>query len=182
MQCVACGSFYSDSQEICPHCPTTNDAPADDDIASLPPEEKSMSTSTSQERKTAKTASGATNAAKAGATATAGDTSRLIEFPGVPPKPQWRKELSERVREIQQRRALEAARDTEASAPSQDGYLSIDEISDATAAAADPSAHPLGLVPPPPEAPQPNPLVVAALKRIERARQSNPPPPLPRAW
>jgi uncharacterized RDD family membrane protein YckC len=48
-----------------------------------------------------------------------------------------------------------------------------DVISGATAES---SAPPLGLVPAPPEARQPNPLVVAALKRIERARQSNPPP------
>jgi uncharacterized RDD family membrane protein YckC len=48
-----------------------------------------------------------------------------------------------------------------------------DMISGATDEA---SAPPLGLVPAPPEARQPNPLVVAALKRIERARQSSPPP------
>jgi uncharacterized RDD family membrane protein YckC len=46
---------------------------------------------------------------------------------------------------------------------------------------AETSATPLGLVPPPPEAPQPNPLVVAALKRIERARQANAVPPMARA-
>jgi uncharacterized RDD family membrane protein YckC len=142
-----------------------------------------MSTSTSQERKS-KRAQGATAEAK-GANAAATATSTLIEFPGVPPKPQWRKELSERVREIQQRRALEAAHEAGDSAPhsSHTPYSAIDDptsdvISGATAEA---SAPPLGLVPPPPVAPQPNPLVVAALKRIERARQSNPPPPVTRA-
>jgi uncharacterized RDD family membrane protein YckC len=133
-----------------------------------------MPTSTSQERKT-KTSSGAE--AK-GATATANATSTLIEFPGVPPKPQWRKELSERVREIQQRRALEAARESEVSAPPPAGdYTAIGASDDPTS---DVAAPPLGLVPPPPEAPQPNPLVVAALKRIERARQSNTLPPMTR--
>jgi uncharacterized RDD family membrane protein YckC len=133
-----------------------------------------MPTSTSQERKT-KTSSGAE--ARAAATAT-NASSTLIEFPGVPPKPQWRKELSERVREIQQRRALEAARETEAAAPDTHDYISPGAPDDAPAEAI---APPLGLVPPPPEAPSPNPLVVAALKRIERARQSNPLPPMGRA-
>jgi uncharacterized RDD family membrane protein YckC len=133
-----------------------------------------MPTSTSQERKT-KTSSGA--AAEARGASTANATSTLIEFPGVPPKPQWRKELSERVREIQQRRALEASRESEDATPPHDYHSSgaTDAANDAEAA-----APPLGLVPPP-EAPQPNPLVVAALKRIERARQTNPLPPMGRA-
>src|SRR5689334_5050582 len=40
--------------------------------------------------------------------------STLIEFPGVSRNsiPEWRKELSERVREVQERRAREAARET----------------------------------------------------------------------
>jgi uncharacterized RDD family membrane protein YckC len=184
MQCVVCGAFYSESGENCPRCLTT-DAASADDAAFPPPEEKSMSTSTGYERKS-KRATGA-EGASAAATAAATVTSTLIEFPGVPPKPQWRKELSERVREIQQRRALEAAREAEASAPSH-GYThtglvddpTADMVSGASASAAETSASPLGLVPPPPDAPQPNPLVVAALKRIERARQS-PPPPIARA-
>jgi uncharacterized RDD family membrane protein YckC len=142
-----------------------------------------MSTSTSQERTTKRAAAEAKGANAASATATA--TSTLIEFPGVPPKPQWRKELSERVREIQQRRALEAAREAEGSAPPS-GHVAYDMIDDPTSdvvsgATAEGSAPPLGLVPPPPVAPQPNPLVVAALKRIERARQSPPAQPAPRA-
>jgi uncharacterized RDD family membrane protein YckC len=176
MQCVVCGGADSNSLETCPHCQTTQDALAD----ALPrsPEEESMPTSTSQERKT-KTSSGAGAEAKGATTANA--TSTLIEFPGVPPKPQWRKELSERVREIQQRRALEAARDSEADA-TQSGHISSGMIDDPTAdVAAEAAASPLGLVPPPPEAPQPNPLVVAALKRIARARQANPLPPMGRA-
>lgn len=172
MQCVVCGGSYSESVENCPHCPATDIAPAD--AASPPPEEKSMSTSTSHERKQKRAPGAETEAKGAGAAAA---TSTLIEFPGVPPKPLWRKELSERVREIQQRRALEAARESEASAPQHD-YTSAGAIDDPTA---DVAAPPLGLVPPPPEAPQPNPLVVAALKRIERARQSNPLPPMGRA-
>lgn len=176
MQCVACGGAYSDELENCPLCLTTQDA--SNEAVSPSPEEESMPTSTSQERKT-KTSSGANAEAKgtAGGTNT-NATSTLIEFPGVPPKPQWRKELSERVREIQQRRALEAARESEASAPPSHNYA------DASGAFDDPTADvaapPLGLVPPPPEAPQPNPILVAALKRIERARQTSTLPPMAR--
>jgi uncharacterized RDD family membrane protein YckC len=140
-----------------------------------------MSTSTSQERKSKRAPGATTDAKGATAAAAATATSTLIEFPGVPPKPLWRKELSERVREIQQRRALEAAREAEASAP-RGGHVSSGIADDPTAdVTAENSATPLGLVPAPPEAPQPNPLVVAALKRIERARQSNPLPPMTRA-
>ena len=41
--------------------------------------------------------------------------STLIEFPGVnrTPMPEWRKELSERVREVQERKARDAAREVE---------------------------------------------------------------------
>lgn len=83
--------------------------------------------------------------------------STLIEFPGVSRSavPEWRKELSERVREVQERRAREAAeterRNLEASVnPPQLELL------------------------PPAEMPAINPLVAAALKRIERAHQTAP--------
>jgi hypothetical protein len=128
-----------------------------------------MSTSTSQEHQHAPDS---TRAAVEAATST------LIEFPGVPPKPQWRKELSERVREIQQRRALEAEREAEATTtarPSKQhvsgGAAGTHETTANASATVENSAPPLGLVPAPPDAPKPNPLVVAALKRIERAHQ-----------
>src|SRR5690349_18270697 len=86
--------------------------------------------------------------------------STLIEFPGVSRNalPEWRKELSERVREVQERRAREAARE----AAEVERQLAA-ELSN-----------------PPPqlelllrtETPAMNPLVAAALKRIERAHQS----------
>ncbi|HEV2801990.1 MAG TPA: RDD family protein [Pyrinomonadaceae bacterium] len=180
MQCVVCGGSYSEAKEKCPHCTSDDNAAIDADSPS--PEEESMSSSTGHEPKTKRATAAATSEAKgASSGATASATSTLIEFPGVPPKPQWRKELSERVREIQQRRALEAAREAEASAPPA-GQVSFGMVDDPTSDVALPatvetSAPSLGLVPPPPEAPQPNPLVVAALKRIERARQANPPPP-----
>jgi uncharacterized RDD family membrane protein YckC len=84
--------------------------------------------------------------------------------------PQWRKQLSERVREIQERRAREAARDVEEPVPAP---LSPPAVIDT-------NTPPLGLVPPTP-APEMNPLVVAALRRIERARQSPSMPPMSRS-
>ncbi|HJU52913.1 MAG TPA: hypothetical protein VJ715_00005, partial [Pyrinomonadaceae bacterium] len=82
----------------------------------------------------------------------------LIEFPGVSraSRPQWRKELSERVREIQERRARDASREVEEALrrPVEP------QVADAV-------APQLGLVPQP-DAPAMNPIVVAALKRLER--------------
>jgi RDD family len=85
--------------------------------------------------------------------------STLIEFPGVTRAsvPEWRKELSVRVREIQERRAREAAREA-AEAERQ-------------RAEAGPCPPQLELLPQT-EAPPINPLVAAALRRIERANQS----------
>ncbi|HEU4933792.1 MAG TPA: RDD family protein [Pyrinomonadaceae bacterium] len=86
--------------------------------------------------------------------------STLIEFPGVSRNsmPEWRKELSERVREVQEKRAREAAREA-AEAERQRLEAAIDPPQ-------------LELLPPAPPMPAMNPLVAAALKRIERAHQS----------
>src|SRR5690349_22311644 len=85
--------------------------------------------------------------------------STLIEFPGVSRNsmPEWRKEISERVREVQERRAREAAREA-AEAERQ--------------RAAEVSNPPQLELLPRTETPAMNPLVAAALKRIERAHQS----------
>lgn len=100
-------------------------------------------------------------------------TSTLIEFPGTAraQRPAWRKELSDRVREIQERRAREAVSDdTNGSA----SYPMLD---------AENAAQGLGLVPPLPpsqvEERHLNPIVAAALARVERARQMSPSPPPP---
>jgi hypothetical protein len=87
--------------------------------------------------------------------------STLIEFPGVSRNsvPEWRKELSERVREVQEKRAREAARE-EAEA----------ERQRVEAAKNSPQLELL----PPAQMPAMNPLVAAALKRIERAHQPAP--------
>ena len=73
--------------------------------------------------------------------------------------PEWRKELSERVREVQEKRAREAAREA-AEAERQRLEAAIDPPQ-------------LELLPPAP-IPAMNPLVAAALKRIERAHQAAP--------
>jgi uncharacterized RDD family membrane protein YckC len=85
--------------------------------------------------------------------------STLIEFPGVnrTPMPEWRKELSERVREVQERKARDAARDSE---ELKSQKLECD------------SQPQLELLPAA-EIPAMNPLVAAALKRIERAHQTS---------
>src|SRR5712692_4917824 len=84
----------------------------------------------------------------------------LIEFPGVARAiPEWRKQLSQRVREVQEQRAREAA---EAAAAAQE--------SEAVSCAL-PSAQ-LELVPDR-EQQVMNPIVSKALERLERARRSD---------
>jgi uncharacterized RDD family membrane protein YckC len=88
-------------------------------------------------------------------------TSTLIEFPGTArPLPEWRKQLSQRVREVHERRAREAAE--EAAAAQEAGMVSCTL----------PSAQ-LELVPNL-EQPVMNPIVSKALERLERARHSDP--------
>ena len=86
--------------------------------------------------------------------------STLIEFPGVSRAvPEWRKQLSQRVREVQELRAREAA---EAAASTQESE---------TISCALPSAQ-LELVPDR-EQQVMNPIVSKALERLERARRSD---------
>jgi uncharacterized RDD family membrane protein YckC len=83
--------------------------------------------------------------------------SSLIEFPGVNRSaiPEWRKELGERVREVQEKRAREAISQSGAAEPL------FGELESNLA--------PMLELLPQAEAAPPNPLVVAALRRIERA-------------
>ena len=85
--------------------------------------------------------------------------SRLIEFPGVTRRtlPPWRKELSERVRDLQERRAHEAAAEAEAAERprAEQGNTPPPQLE----------------LLPPAEVLATNPLVTAALRRIERAHQ-----------
>jgi hypothetical protein len=90
-----------------------------------------------------------------------GVASRLIEFPGagraVPP---WRKQLSQRVREVQERKAREAAE--ELAAAQEAGLVSC----------ALPSGQ-LELVPDLEQTVM-NPIVSKALERLDRARRGEP--------
>jgi uncharacterized RDD family membrane protein YckC len=92
--------------------------------------------------------------------------STLIEFPGVSRNsmPEWRKELSERVREVQEKRARESAREAaEAERKRVETEVNPPQL----------ELPQLELLPPAPM-PAMNPLVAAALKRIERAHQTAP--------
>jgi uncharacterized RDD family membrane protein YckC len=89
--------------------------------------------------------------------------SRLITFPGVRVVPEWRKELGERVREVQEQRAREAAIEAEAAE-----RLRQEEPN---AVEPDATSTQLELLPQA-EMVEMNPLVAKALARIERARQS----------
>lgn len=87
-----------------------------------------------------------------------GGSSRLIEFPGTArAKPEWRKQLSQRVREVQERKAREAAE--ELAAAQEAGLVSC--------------ALPSGQLELVPDLEQQvmNPIVSKALERIERARR-----------
>src|SRR5437870_5825450 len=86
--------------------------------------------------------------------------STLIEFPRTSrPVPEWRKQLSQRVREVQERKAREAAE--ELAAAQEAGLVSC----------ALPSGQ-LELVPDL-EQPPMNPIVSKALERVERARRAD---------
>src|ERR1043166_10167447 len=85
-------------------------------------------------------------------------TSRLIEFPGRSRSvPEWRKQLSQRVREVQERKAREAAE--ELAAAQEAGLVSC--------------ALPSGQLELVPDLEQPvmNPIVSKALERLDRARR-----------
>jgi uncharacterized RDD family membrane protein YckC len=110
------------------------------------------------------------------ATSQGTNNSTLLEFPGVNRnRPAWRKELSERFREIQQRRSREAALETETQPQAAERGETHYERTATPNANRKPSevAKQLGLVPTPDE-PEMNPLVAAALRRIERARAQAP--------
>ena len=104
--------------------------------------------------------SGLPHATDISAAAIDASTSTLIEFPGmsraVPP---WRKQLSQRVREIQEQRAREAA---EAEA--------VNRAAESVSCAL-PSGQ-LELVPDRQQAPM-NPIVSKALERVDRARRAD---------
>src|SRR5688572_6688176 len=144
MQCSSCGVSYPEA-EICPECPAV--PPDDFQLSageSVKKEENQPKPKRDKPRRSAQKSP---------------RTSTLIEFPGGGRVPQWRKELSERVREVQKRRALEASLEP---ADTSGAKKQVSRSSEPTQ---------LGLVPPAP-AVSINPLVMKALLRIERAHRS----------
>jgi uncharacterized RDD family membrane protein YckC len=154
MQCPSCRAVFSNGLEICPRCktPASANTPLPElDAGGSRPEEKLAATDLVTEEAQPDSSTVESRAPV---------VSTLIEFPGAGrARPQWRKQLSERVREIQERRAREA--EEAARRPQAE-------------AAVETPAPQLGLVPQP-DVPEINPLVAAALRRIERARQTYPP-------
>ena len=162
MQCPSCRAVYSNGLDVCPRCKTPAIKSHTETVTEpIVTSEENIAPSSS--------ASEETEALPVRATTQASST--LIEFPGVSraSRPQWRKELSERVREIQERRARDAEVDTEEAVQKR-----------MKQPAAEVAAPQLGLVPQQ-DAPAMNPIVAAALKRLERARQSQPSMPRTRA-
>jgi uncharacterized RDD family membrane protein YckC len=143
MQCPSCGAHYKKRTLKCPECgafrnknsAATSREPEFEQVAAIT---KAPSPKPRQKIQAKQTPS-------------------LIEFPGVSKssRPQWRKELGERVREVQEKRAREAT-------------LEAGEVPAALGENGDRTTQPLELLPQT-ELPPLNPLVVAALQRIERA-------------
>ncbi len=148
MQCSACRAVYSNALDLCPRCQT-------------PVSKSSMPTETFAEDLPLGESIPAASAEISSEPVTAKAASTLIEFPGAGrmARPQWRKDLSERVREIQERRAREAS-----SEPRSQVRLHTEQPAKET------GGPQLGLVPTP-DQPVVNPIVAAALKRLERAYQ-----------
>lgn len=190
MQCAACHAVTSEAHEFCPRCrsPLSPATPPDARAAAAitttqpPPshrktKSRAAKTSAPRTNDSAVTSASDVSAAATSANGATNGGSTLIEFPSsggrAANRPQWRKELSERVREIQQRRAREAALEAAEQAMlrqklEQNSSTIDDTLSDIEHNEDSPT---LGLVTPREGAPPLNPLVVAALRRIERARQ-----------
>ncbi|MBA3712039.1 MAG: RDD family protein [Pyrinomonadaceae bacterium] len=184
MQCAACHAVSSEAHEFCPRCrsplspATPQEARAESATTTTPPashrKTKARAAKTSAPR-AGEPAVTSANDVSAAANGGANGGSTLIEFPSAgraANRPQWRRELSERVREIQQRRAREAALEAEQALLHQQLEQASSTIDDTLSDVEHDEDSPmLGLVTQREGAPPLNPLVVAALRRIERARQ-----------
>lgn len=167
MLCAECGEVFDAERGACPFCRNTDAAnTTEDSEGPAPPTVTRADAPAMTDNSNANTS---TTQGSAGST--------LIEFPGVNRnRPAWRKELSERFREIQQRRAREAVLEEEQEFTGSAGRADSRAEAEPTANSpedAKASAQ-LGLVPAPDE-PEINPIVAAALRRIERARRESAP-------
>jgi uncharacterized RDD family membrane protein YckC len=152
MQCPSCRAVYSNGLDLCPRCSTPTINRQSDSEKSAPKSRKKERILMVDEGTGCETPQKKSTSAP----------STLLEFPGAgrAAQPVWRKELSERVRQIQERRAREAEREAHERRAQRHAQV-VDEA----------GGMPLGLVPQPDQPPL-NPLVAAALKRIERAQQN----------
>ena len=167
MQCAVCSEEYAEELDQCPQCPAAESAPRDTPLEAAGLQEPDAPRSAPQ----ADALDMTENSNVTTSNAQAPNNSTLIEFPGVNRnRPAWRKELSERFREIQQKRARDADLDAPPAAEQTSPTLDAARAA-AKGRAAESASKQLGLVPAPDE-PELNPLVAAALRRIERARAS----------
>ena len=144
MRCPACGAFYQELSERCPECGAIQN-------------ENQVEPSQIQSEPARIWEEPRSPIAVQRAQAPPRSNRSLIEFPGVNRSaiPQWRKELGERVREVHERRAREAILEAGGTEPL---FCELENN----------PAPTLELLPQA-EPPQLNPIVVAALQRIERA-------------
>lgn len=149
MRCSPCGAFYEERSVRCPDCGAIQEENAAEPAPESQPAAMEfgeiVEEATPQVRKPAQKRAirSRTNPS-------------LIEFPGINRSslPEWRKELVERVREVQERRAREAALEA--------GEPLFSQLEVRTT----PSLELLSQA----DAPPLNPIVVKALRRLERAR------------
>ncbi|HLE62082.1 MAG TPA: RDD family protein [Pyrinomonadaceae bacterium] len=148
MRCPSCGATYDGSSPACTDCLTetaTEPTKLEIDVREDQTDEKS-------ELVEAALQDGDSEKAK--------EWSSLIQFPGAPKSsvPQWRKELSERVREIQEQRAREAAsaKTNTRRRERRNGARRAPQLALLESQAA----------------PEINPIVAAALRRIGRAQKA----------
>lgn len=145
MRCPSCGAIIKKRSMKCPECGAFRNRTWVDP-------EQSPQQSVASHAKTPKSAEPAIAVTSASA-----KSPSLIEFPGVAKtfKPEWRKELGERVREAQERRAREASVESSDSEPA----INEDGLKPAPMLELLPQAEIQPL----------NPIVAAALERLERA-------------
>jgi len=137
MKCPECGATLKKTPRKCTECGALLNKKANNAVVEQSPAVESVPSVSGEQAGTRKPS--------------------LIEFPGINRNalPEWRKELSERVREKQERRAREAV--LEAQSPA------------TTTIETQTTAPPILELLPQTELPPLNPIVEAALKRIERA-------------
>ncbi len=144
MRCPACGAFYEERSARCPECGALQDGSSTNPSQQAQYDQPIMLEEIAPVKNTQERQKRPRN------------NQSLIEFPGVNRSalPEWRKELGERVREIQERRAREATLEA-----------GIEPLFNEL----EPKTAPLLELLPQTEPPPLNPLVVNALRRIERA-------------